>query len=143
MYDETNVFARILRNELPCHKVYETGHVLAFMDVMPRSDGHILVIPKAKVRTIFDIADEDLQHLFRAVQLISRAAMEAMSSDGVSLIQSNESAAGQVVFHMHVHVIPRWTGVEMRPHTSAMEEPEVLESIAARYRRVIEQMDGR
>ena len=141
-YDESNVFARILRGELPCHKVYETDSVLAFMDVMPRSDGHLLVIPKARVRTILDASEEDLQHVFRAVQLMCRAAMEAMAADGTSIIQSNESAGGQVVFHMHVHVIPRWDGQDMRPHTSVMEKTDVLSGFAERYRKVIGRLGG-
>ncbi|MGO4573061.1 HIT family protein [Microvirga sp. 2TAF3] len=137
-YDDNNIFARILRNELPCHKVYETDHVLAFMDVMPRSEGHVLVIPKAKARSIFDIDQSDLHHVFSAVQQISRAAREIMKADGVSIIQSNESAGGQVVFHMHVHVIPRWEGIELRPHSSVMEKADVLADVAERYRQFFE-----
>lgn len=136
-YDDSNVFARILRGELPCHKVYETEHVLAFMDVMPRSDGHVLVIPKAKARGIFDIRESDLHHVFSAVQRIARAAREITRADGVSIIQSNESAGGQVVFHMHVHVIPRWAGVDMRPHTGNMEDPAKLADFAERYRQFL------
>ena len=136
-YDDSNVFARILRGELPCHKVYETEHVLAFMDVMPRSDGHVLVIPKARARSIFDITESDLHHVFSAVQLISRAAREVTQADGVSIIQSNESAGGQVVFHMHVHIIPRWAGIDMKPHTGNMEDSAKLASIAERYRQFL------
>lgn len=131
-YDETNIFARILRGELPCHKVYETDYVLAFMDVMPRSEGHVLVIPKAKARNIFDLGEHDLANVFNAVKLISLVAKEALGADGISIIQSNESAGGQVVFHMHVHVIPRWNGQELRPHTSKMEDPAVLSAYASR-----------
>jgi histidine triad (HIT) family protein len=136
-YDDSNAFARILRGELPCHKVHETDDVLAFMDVMPRSDGHVLVIPKARTRNIFDISEGDLQHVFHVVQLVSRVAMKAMAADGVSIIQSNESAGGQVVFHMHVHVIPRWNGIDLRPHSATMEKTEILSEIAERYRKAL------
>jgi Diadenosine tetraphosphate (Ap4A) hydrolase and other HIT family hydrolases len=136
-YDDSNVFARILRGELPCHKAYETERVLAFMDVMPRSDGHVLVIPKAKARGIFDIEEPDLHHVFSAVQQISWAAREVTRADGVTIIQSNESAGGQVIFHMHVHVIPRWAGVDMRPHTGNMEDPAKLAGFAELYRQFL------
>ncbi|NIX76827.1 HIT family protein [Microvirga terricola] len=141
-YDENNVFARILRGELPSYKVYETEHVLVFMDVMPRSAGHMLVIPKAKARNILDIGQGELQHVFSAVQLMSRLAKEALGADGVSIIQSNEGAGGQIVFHMHVHVIPRWNGIELKPHSGVMEDAEVLASTAERYREALSRLKG-
>jgi histidine triad (HIT) family protein len=134
-YDDSNVFAKILRGELPAHKVYETDRVLAFMDIMPRADGHVLVIPKAaKARNILDIAPDDLAHLIQAVQVVAKASMKAFDADGITVQQFNESAGGQVVFHIHFHVIPRHDGASMRPHTGAMEKPEVLAANAEKLR---------
>src|SRR5215217_3242999 len=125
-YDESNVFAKILRAELPSHKVYETDRVLAFMDVMPRERGHVLVVPKAKARNILDVESDDLAELIRGVQKVARAVKAAFEADGVTILQFNESAGGQVVFHLHFHVIPRFEGVELKPHTGQMEKPDVL-----------------
>jgi histidine triad (HIT) family protein len=134
-YDDSNVFAKILRGELPAHKVYETDRVLAFMDIMPRADGHVLVIPKqAKARNILDIAPDDLAELIQAVQVVAKASMKAFDADGITIQQFNESAGGQVVFHIHFHVIPRHDGASMRPHTGAMEKPEVLAAHAEKLR---------
>ena len=133
-YDDNNIFARILRGELPCQKVYETDRVLAFMDIMPRGDGHVLVIPKAKARNILDVQPEDLAELMKAVQIVARAAQQAFSADGLTIQQFNESAGGQVVFHLHVHVIPRFDGVPLRPHTGEMEKPEILGANAEKIR---------
>jgi histidine triad (HIT) family protein len=136
-YDDNNVFARILRGELPCHRVHETDRVLAFMDVMPRGKGHVLVIPKAQARNIFDISESDLGHVIHAVQLISRAVVKAFKADGVSIIQSNERAGGQVVFHMHVHVIPRWNDLELGPQNALLESSEVLMANAEKLRHAL------
>jgi histidine triad (HIT) family protein len=133
-YDDSNVFAKILRGELPCQKVYETDHVLAFMDIMPRGDGHVLVIPKAGARNILDVKPDDLAELIKAVQIVARAAKDAFSADGLTIQQFNESAGGQVVFHLHVHVIPRFDGVPLRPHTGEMEKPEILAAHAQKIR---------
>ena len=133
-YDDNNVFAKILRGELPCHKVYETDRVLAFMDVMPRGDGHVLVIPKAKARNLLDIEPDDLAELAKAVQIVGRAAKNALSADGLTIQQFNESAGGQVVFHIHFHVIPRFEGVALKPHTGQMEKPDVLTGMAEKIR---------
>ena len=133
-YDDNNVFAKILRGELPCHKVYETDRVLAFMDVMPRGNGHVLVVPKVKARNILDIEPDDLAELARAVQVVGKAAKSALSAEGLTIQQFNESAGGQVVFHIHFHVIPRFEGVPLKPHTGQMEKPEVLTQMAARIR---------
>jgi histidine triad (HIT) family protein len=114
-YDANNIFARILRGELPCHKVYEDGNALVFMDIMPRVDGHALVVPKAASRNILDAGAEDLAHVIAVAQKVARAAMRAFSADGISISQFSESAGGQVVFHTHVHVLPRHHGVDMRP----------------------------
>jgi len=137
-YDESNIFARILRGELPAHTVYETDTVLAFMDIMPRADGHALVIPKrAKARNILDIAPDDLADLIRAVQVVAKASKRAFGADGITIQQFNESAGGQVVFHIHFHVIPRHDGVAMKPHSGQMEKPEVLAANAEKLRRAL------
>ena len=133
-YDEANVFARILRGELPSHRIYETDRVLAFMDVMPRGEGHALVIPKAKARNILDADPDELAELIKAVQIVARASKEAFDADGVTIQQFNESAGGQVVFHLHVHVIPRFDGVPLKPHSGQMESPEILGRNAERLR---------
>ena len=133
-YDDNNVFAKILRGELPCHKVYETDRVLAFMDVMPRGDGHVLVIPKTKARNLLDVDPDDLADLIKAVQIVGKAAKTAMSADGLTIQQFNESAGGQVVFHIHFHVLPRFEGVALKPHTGQMEKSEVLADFAAKIR---------
>src|SRR5580704_1824389 len=131
-YDQNNVFAKILRGELPAHKVFEDDKVFAFLDIMPRSPGHTLVIPKSPVRTILDIAPEDLAYLIKATQTIARAAVKVFSADGLTIQQFNEPAGGQVVFHLHVHVIPRKTGVALKPPASVKEDPGVLSDQALR-----------
>ena len=133
-YDDNNVFAKILRGEIPCHKVYETDRVLAFMDVMPRGDGHVLVIPKTKARNILDVEPDDLAEVVKAVQIVGKAAKNALSADGLTIQQFNESAGGQVVFHIHFHVLPRFEGVALKPHTGQMENPEVLANFASKIR---------
>ncbi|MCZ8314780.1 HIT family protein [Phreatobacter sp.] len=141
-YDPNNVFAKILRGEMPAHKVYETDKVLAFMDIMPRADGHVLVIPKAAARNILDINPDDLAELAKAVQFVAKGVKKAMAADGLTIQQFNESAGGQVVFHIHVHVLPRWDGVALRPHTGAMENGEVLAKHAATIRSALEAMQA-
>jgi histidine triad (HIT) family protein len=136
-YDPSNVFAKILRGELPCEKVYEDDATLAFMDIMPRADGHVLVIPKAAARTILDIAPADLARLAQSVQTVARAVQKGMEAEGLTIQQFNESAGGQVVFHIHFHVMPRRAGVALRPHTGAMEKPEVLKAHAEKIRRAL------
>jgi histidine triad (HIT) family protein len=125
-YDPNNIFAKILRGELPCYKVYEDDKALAFLDIMPRSPGHTLVLPKAPARNILDIGAEDLTHVIAVAQKVAKAAMKVFSADGITVQQFNEGAGGQVVFHLHVHVIPRKTGVGLKPPASEKEKPEVL-----------------
>ncbi len=125
-YDPTNIFAKILRGELPCHKVYEDDKTLAFLDIMPRAEGHTLVLPKAPARNILDAAPDDLAHVMRTVQKVARAGIKAFGAQGVTIQQFNESAGGQVVFHLHVHVIPRREGVTLKPPASERAKPEVL-----------------
>src|ERR1700742_3436929 len=104
-YDPNNIFAKILRGELPCHKVYEDEHVLAFLDIMPRAPGHTLVLPKSPARNLLDVDTTDLGHVMAAAQKIARAATNVFGADGVTVQQFNETAGGQVVFYLHVHVI--------------------------------------
>ena len=125
-YDPNNIFARILRGELPCHKVYEDDHALAFLDIMPRAPGHTLVLPKATARNILDVAPEELAHVMKVVQKIAKVSVDVFGADGVTVQQFNENAGGQVVFHLHVHVIPRKQGVALKPPASVKEAPEVL-----------------
>lgn len=125
-YDPNNIFAKILRGELPCHKVYEDDKTFAFLDIMPRAPGHTLVLPKAPARNILDVAPDDLTHVMTVAQKVARAAMGVFSADGVTVQQFNEGAGGQVVFHLHVHVIPRKAGVSMKPPASEREKPDVL-----------------
>jgi histidine triad (HIT) family protein len=131
-YDTNNIFAKILRGELPCYNVYEDDHVLAFLDIMPRSPGHTLVIPKAPARNILDITEEDYLHVSRATRKIARAAMATFKADGVTVQQHNEPASGQVVFHLHVHVMPRHDGIALLAPASRKEDPKVLEEYAAK-----------
>jgi histidine triad (HIT) family protein len=133
-YDDTNIFAKILRGELPAHKIYEDADTFAFMDIMPRGDGHCLVLPKKPSRNIFDADPDSLAAVMRTTQKISRALVKAFSADGVTVQQFNEPAGGQVVFHLHVHIIPRFEGVALRPHTGQMEKPDVLAANAERIK---------
>jgi histidine triad (HIT) family protein len=137
-YDPNNVFAKILRGELPCHKVYEDEHTLSFMDIMPRGDGHTLVIPKNPARTILDVSEADLTRTILTVQKIARAVKAGMQAEGLTLQQFNEAAGGQVVFHLHFHIIPRWDGVALRPHTGEMVPGEKLQEHAARIRAALD-----
>jgi histidine triad (HIT) family protein len=134
MYDVNNVFAKILRGEIPAAKVYETEHVLAFMDAMPQSDGHTLVIPKAQARNFLDAEPETLAHLIQATQVVARAVKRAFNPDGIRIAQFNEAAAGQTVFHLHFHIIPCYEGKELRAHARGMADRAVLEQHAERIR---------
>ncbi len=125
-YDPNNIFAKILRGELPCHKVYEDEHALAFLDIMPRAPGHTLVLPKSPARNLLDVDPADLAHVMQVAQKIARAAVTVFGADGITIQQFNESAGGQVVFHLHVHVIPRKAGEPLKPPASVKEEPSTL-----------------
>jgi histidine triad (HIT) family protein len=125
-YDPNNIFAKILRGEFPSYKVYEDDKALAFLDIMPRAPGHTLVLPKAPARNILDVPPDHLAPVANVAQKIAKAAMTAFGADGVTIQQFNEGAGGQVVFHLHVHVIPRKQGVGMKPPASEKEKPEVL-----------------
>ena len=133
-YDNDNVFAKIMRGELPGQKVYEDDKTLVIMDIMPRSPGHCLVIPKAPSRNLYDIAADDLAAVSATVQRMVKAVTKAFGADGVTIQQFNEEAGGQVVFHLHFHVLPRQAGERLRPHTGDMQKPEVLKANADRIR---------
>ena len=125
-YDSNNIFAKILRGEIPCHKVYENDTALAFMDVMPQVDGHTLVIPKAPSRNLLDTDQEVLGPLMISVQRISNAVRQAFAAEGILIKQFNEPAAGQTVFHLHVHILPRHEGADLRPHSGKMADHGLL-----------------
>jgi histidine triad (HIT) family protein len=131
-YDPQNIFAKILRGELPCHKVYEDDKVLAFLDIMPRAPGHTLVLPKAPARNILDVQPDDFAEVMKAAQRIAKVGMQVFEADGITLQQFSETAGGQVVFHLHVHVIPRREGVALKPPASFKEETSVLVEQAQR-----------
>ena len=131
-YDDKNIFAKILRGEIPCAKVYEDDLVLAFMDVMPQAEGHTLVISKAPARGLLDVAPDTLATLIVRVQTVAAAVKVAFAADGLTILQYNEAAGGQSVFHLHFHVVPRMEGVELKPHQGGMAEPGVLQAHAAR-----------
>jgi histidine triad (HIT) family protein len=136
-YDDRNVFAKILRGDLPAQKVYEDQATIAIMDIMPRSDGHCLVIPKAPSRNILDIAAGDLAKLMAAVQKVAVAAKAAFAADGLTIQHFCEPAGGQVVFHTHVHILPRFDGQPLRPHTGEMAPQETIRAHADKLRRAL------
>ena len=136
-YDPSNIFAKILRGEIPSHRVYEDDAVVAFMDVMPQGPGHTLVVPKAPSRNLLDADPATLGPLFTTVQKVALAVKKAFGADGVTILQFNEPASGQTVYHLHVHVIPRFDGVALKPHTGQMEKPEVLAENAGKIRALL------
>jgi histidine triad (HIT) family protein len=133
-YDPNNIFAKILRGEIPCHKIIEDDTALAFMDIMPRCDGHCLVIPKTPARGLLDMPADALAALMPRVQKVAAAAVKAFGADGLTLQQFNEAAGGQEVFHLHFHILPRVDGVALRPHSKEMAKPELLKAQAERIR---------
>ena len=137
-YDTNNIFARILRGELPSHRVYEDDATVAFMDVMPQGAGHTLVLPKAPSRNLLDADPAEFASLLSTVQKVAKAVKQAFGADGVVVSQFNEAAAGQTVYHLHVHVIPRFDGVALKPHTGEMEKPHVLAANADKIRAVLQ-----
>ncbi len=137
-YDTRNIFARILRGEIPAYKVYEDEHTFSFMDVMPQSDGHALVIPKAPAENVFDLAPEALSATIITTQRVARAVKKAFDPPGVMLVQLNGAGAGQSVFHIHFHIVPRYEGIDLRFHAREMADPKVLAEHAARVRAALE-----
>jgi histidine triad (HIT) family protein len=133
-YDDKNVFAKILRGELPSHRVFEDDKTVVIMDIMPRGDGHVLVVPKAPSRNIFDIELVDLNALMATAQKMAHTVVKAFDADGTTIQQFSEPAGGQVVFHTHVHVIPRFNGVSLKPHTGEMADNDLLAEQAAKIR---------
>ncbi|MEY4707850.1 MAG: hypothetical protein RJB58_1573 [Pseudomonadota bacterium] len=133
-YDNSNIFAKILRGEIPCVKIYEDAQTLAFMDVMPEADGHVLVVPKEPAEDILDLSPEGLTAMMATVQRVARAVDKALNPGGILIKQYNRAAAGQSVFHIHFHIVPRWEGVPMAPHGKVMVEAARLEPIAAKIR---------
>jgi histidine triad (HIT) family protein len=137
-YDEQNIFAKILRKEIPCEVLFEDDQVLAFMDIMPQAAGHCLVIPKKPSTGLLDADPAVFQPLFTAVQRLAKAVKTAFKADGVTIMQFNGAAAGQTVFHLHVHVLPRHEGVALAPHSGKMEDKEILLRNAALIRAALD-----
>jgi histidine triad (HIT) family protein len=133
-YDPSNIFAKILRGDIPCVKIYEDDKTLAFMDVMPQGEGHTLVVPKEAAETILDLSAEGLASMMVTTQKIAKAVQKGLRPDGILLKQFNGAAAGQSVFHIHFHVIPRFEGVDLAPHAAGMVDASLLEPIAAKIR---------
>jgi histidine triad (HIT) family protein len=131
-YDPNNIFAKIVRGEAPCFKVYEDDKTLAFMDIMPQAEGHTLVIPKEGAESIFDLSAEGAAALIKTTKKIAAAVKEVTKAPGVMLAQLNGQAAGQTVFHIHFHVIPRWSGLDLKLHARETANFEQLKALAAK-----------
>ena len=134
-YDPSNVFAKVLRGELPCHKLYEDADTLAFLDIMPRTDGHALVITKSQARDLFDVSPQALAALMRTVQKLAPVIRDATSADGVLIQQFNGAAAGQTVFHLHFHILPIKEGRALKPHAGQMADQAELSATAEKIRK--------
>lgn len=131
-YDPNNIFAKIIRGEAPCFKVYEDAHTLAFMDIMPQTEGHTLVIPKEGAVSIFDLSPEGAAALIKTTKRVAAAVKEVTGTPGVMLAQLNGEAAGQTVFHIHFHIIPRTAGIDLALHARKMADFEKLKALAAK-----------
>ncbi|WP_363347848.1 HIT family protein [Methylocystis echinoides] len=140
-YDPNNIFGKILRGEIPAHKVYEDDVALAFMDIMPRAEGHVLVIPKEGARGLLDVSPATLGELMKRVQHVARAVQAAFQADGLTLHQFNESAGGQVIYHLHFHLLPRWDGVALRP-PGTMADNERLAEQAGKIKAALTPFEG-
>jgi histidine triad (HIT) family protein len=136
-YDENNIFGKILRGEIPCQKIYEDEDTLAFLDIMPRTEGHALVVTKEKARDLFDIKPEALAKLMAVVQKLAPKIKEAVVADGVLIQQFNGSAAGQTVFRLHFHIVPIKQGVPVKPHAGQMEDQARLAATAEKIRKTL------
>jgi histidine triad (HIT) family protein len=137
-YDSNNIFARILRGEIPSVKVYEDDKTLAFMDVMPQADGHTLVIPKEPAENIFDLSPEGAAAMVRTTQKVAKAVKKGLDAPGLMVFQLNGKAAGQSVFHVHFHIVPRSGGVDLKLHARGMESPDKLKAIAEKIKAALE-----
>jgi histidine triad (HIT) family protein len=133
-YDDSNIFAKILRGEADAYRVYENDNALAFLDLMPQSDGHTLVLPKAPAENLFDLEPSIAGTLFQSTQIVAQAVRAAFKPDGIIVTQFNGSAAGQSVFHVHMHIIPRYAGTDLRWHGREMADTAILENHAERIR---------
>ena len=133
-YDPNNIFAKILRGEIPCVKVFEDDQTLAFMDVMPQAQGHVLVVPKEGAENILDLSSQGLAAMMATTQKVAKAVKKGLAPDGIVLTQFNGAAAGQSVFHVHFHIIPRQDGAPLAPHARGMVDAATLEPIAAKIR---------
>src|SRR5512134_3270547 len=137
-YDDNNIFARIIRGEIPCHKVYEDADTIAFMDIMPQAEGHTLVLPKSPGEDVLTLPPEALAAAIRTTQKVARAVKKAFSPPGIMIAQLNGPAAGQSVFHLHFHVIPRYAGKDLGIHAAKQADHAVLAGHAARLRAALE-----
>ena len=136
-YDPDNIFAKILRGEIPCHRLYEDEDTLAFLDIMPRTEGHTLVITKEPAPNLFGISPEGLGKLMAVVQTLALKIKDAVKADGVLIQQFNGAAAGQTVFHLHVHIVPRKDGEPMLPEGAKMADPDALAATVERIQAVL------
>jgi len=136
-YDPNNIFAKIVRGEIPSHKVYEDEHSFAFLDIMPAAEGHTLVVPKEGIENIFEVSPEGLAVLIQATQKVARAVKKAVNAPGIVITQFNGAPAGQTVFHIHFHIIPRAEGQPLQLHGRAHEKPEKLAAVAEKVRAAI------
>ena len=133
-YDNNNIFARILRGEIPCVKVFEDDKTLAFMDVMPQAEGHVLVIPKEAAENLLDLSADGAAALMATTQRVAKAVKKGLNAPGIMLAQLNGAPAGQSVFHVHFHVIPREAGIDLGLHARGMVDAKLLEPVAAKIR---------
>ncbi|ABM45427.1 hypothetical protein X471_00438 [Bartonella bacilliformis str. Heidi Mejia] len=134
VYDNNNIFAKLIRNEIPSVRVYEDDDAIAFMDIMPQAPGHTLVIPRKGSRNLLDADTEALSSVIKVVQKVANAVKKAFQADGVTIMQYNEAASQQTVYHLHFHVIPRMEGVELKSHNNVITPTEILEEQAQKIR---------
>ncbi len=136
-YDPNNIFAKIVRGEAPAHKIYEDEHTLAFMDLMPQAEGHTLVIPKSAAVDLMDIDPIALSKTILTTQHIAKAVKQAFDADGIMIAQLSGRAAGQSVFHLHFHILPRHGGIDFQLHAQTVAPTEQLEANAEKIRKVL------
>ena len=136
-YDSGNIFAKILRGEIPAFKVYEDERTLAFMDAMPQSEGHTLVIPKSNARNLFDVEPQVLANLIQVTQRVAVAVRKAFNAQGMRVVQFNEAVAGQTVFHIHFHIIPWYQGLDLKHHARDWADKAVLAQHAERVKKAL------
>lgn len=136
-YDPSNVFAKVLKGEIPCHKLYEDNDTLVFLDIMPRSEGHALVVTKTQARDLFDISPAALAKVMGVVQKLAPKIRDAVGAQGVLIQQFNGAVAGQTVFHLHVHIVPVKEGVPLKPHTGQMADQRDLAATAEKIRKTL------